>query len=469
MSPSITDGARIPIGAPARSVSTTNACNMCMPLGACLAFAGFEGCVPFLHGSQGCATYIRRYLISHFSEPMDIASSSVGEAATVFGGEANLREGVANVTRVYRPQLIGVASTCLTETIGEDVSSMIARIADAGEGLAQETGVVPPPLAHAATPAYAGTHADGFHAAVEATVKALAAPGETTESINLLPGIVSTADLRHLRELAEGFGLAHTLIPDYSERLDSATVARYSKLPAGGTTLAEVAAAGRARASITLGGLVSPGIRLAGEVLAHSYGIPHHRLALPIGIRLTDAVTDLLSDLSGRPAPHWLAGERGRLVDAYIDGHKHVAERTAVVFGDEDLVLALTVWLAEIGITPAVVATGGRSGRLASEISRLAPELDGSVSVVDDGDFQQIGQAARAVRPDLLIGHSKGYGLARELGVPLVRVGLPIHDRVGAQRVHHLGYRGTQALFDRVANALVERRQDESPVGYAYM
>lgn len=469
MCPSITDGTRVPLGTPARSTSTTNACRMCMPLGACLAFAGFEGAVPFLHGSQGCATYIRRYLISHFCEPMDVASSSVGEAATVFGGEANLREGIANVTRVYRPRLIGVATTCLTETIGEDVAPMLVRIGDPAEGIGSETGIESPRLVHAPTPSYAGTHADGYQAAVAATVAGLAEAGETTDAVTLLPSIVSTADLRYLREVADGFALPHSVLPDYSDRLDGVTVARYEKLPPGGATQEEVAAAGHAAASVTLGGLVSPGVKLAGEVLATRFGVPEHRLPLPIGIRLTDAFTDLLTELSGRPTPDWLAKERGRLVDAYIDGHKYVAERTAVVFGDEDLVLGLAVWLAEIGITPAVCATGGRSGRLAEEITRLAPELTDKVRVLDDGDFQMIGDAAEEVSPDLLIGHSKGYPIARRLGVPLVRVGLPIHDRVGAQRLRHLGYRGTQDLFDRVANALIERRQDTSPVGYAYM
>ena len=56
-------------------VSSTNACKLCAPLGACIAFAGVEGAVPLIHGSQGCGTYIRRYLISHFNEPIDIASS----------------------------------------------------------------------------------------------------------------------------------------------------------------------------------------------------------------------------------------------------------------------------------------------------------------------------------------------------------------------------------------------------------
>ena len=69
---------------------TQNACKFCTPLGACLAFRGVESTIPFLHGSQGCATYIRRYLISHFKEPIDIASSSFDESTAVFGGEENL-------------------------------------------------------------------------------------------------------------------------------------------------------------------------------------------------------------------------------------------------------------------------------------------------------------------------------------------------------------------------------------------
>ncbi|MDR1807437.1 MAG: hypothetical protein LBR33_05920 [Propionibacteriaceae bacterium] len=453
---------------PARSVSTTNACRMCMPLGACLAFTGIEGCVPLLHGSQGCATYIRRYLISHFAEPMDIASSSVGETATVFGGEANLRQGVANVTRVYRPQLIGVATTCLTETIGEDVGGMLARLTADREDPGQGTA---PVLVHAPTPSYAGTHADGFQAAVTAAVAALAGTGGDglAGHVNLFPGIVSTADLRHLRELMAAFGLEHALIPDWSDRLDGPSLARYAKLPAGGTPLAELAATSQAVASVTLGGLVSPGVTLAGDRLADRFGVAHHRLPFPIGLRLTDQFMDTLAELSGRPLPDGIAAERGRLVDAYIDGHKYAAEKVAVVYGDEDLVLGLSVWLAEIGVTPALVATGGRSGRLATDLARCAPELADRVTVMDDADFRLIGEAARDLGADLFVGHSKGYRLARELGLPLVRVGLPIHDRVGAQRVRHLGYEGTQALFDRVVNALIAHRQDHADIAYSYM
>ncbi|MCI5143100.1 MAG: nitrogenase, partial [Candidatus Electrothrix sp. ATG1] len=103
-------------------ISTTNACKLCKPLGACLAFKGIEGTVPYLHGSQGCATYMRRYIISHYNEPIDIASSSLSEKNAIYGGGPNLKLGLTNVAEKYRPAMIGIATTCLTETIGDDVS-----------------------------------------------------------------------------------------------------------------------------------------------------------------------------------------------------------------------------------------------------------------------------------------------------------------------------------------------------------
>lgn len=60
---------------------------------------------------------MRRYIISHYNEPIDIASSSLSEKHAVYGGGPNLKLGLTNVARKYKPQLIGIATTCLTETI----------------------------------------------------------------------------------------------------------------------------------------------------------------------------------------------------------------------------------------------------------------------------------------------------------------------------------------------------------------
>jgi nitrogenase molybdenum-iron protein NifN len=72
-----------------RCVSTCNSCKLRAPLGASLVFKRIEGCVPLIHGSQGCATYIRRYMISHYKEPVDIASSNFSEESKNYGGSRN--------------------------------------------------------------------------------------------------------------------------------------------------------------------------------------------------------------------------------------------------------------------------------------------------------------------------------------------------------------------------------------------
>lgn len=42
--------------------------------------------------------------------------------------------------------------------------------------------------------------------------------------------------------------------------------------------------------------------------------------------------------------------------------------------------------------------------------------------------------------------------------IPIVRMGFPIHDRVGGQRVLSAGYAGTLAFLDRFTNTLLETK-----------
>ena len=158
--------------------------------------------------------------------------------------------------------------------------------------------------------------------------------------------------------------------------------------------------------------------------------------------------------------------ERGRLVDAYVDGHKYVFGKRVAVYGEEDLVVGIAALASEVGIEPVLCASGGESGLLEGALADVGVER----AVVRQGaDFMTIGSLAKELNVDLLIGNSKGYAVARELGVPLIRAGFPIHDRLGGQRILHIGYRGAQQLFDAIVNTLLEHKQQESPVGYSYL
>ena len=458
------------------AVSTTNACKLCTPLGAALAFKGVERGVPFLHGSQGCATYMRRYVISHYREPVDIASSALGEKHAVYGGGPNLKQGILNVMKKYDPALVGVATTCLTETIGDDVP-MILNEFEAEFGAGGEVGLDLPALVRVSTPSYSGTHTDGFHAAVLAMAEQLATDkAPPYGAVNLFPGMLSCADIRHLKDLVAAFGLAATVLPDYSETLDGPALEDYERIPSGGTPVAAIRAMGGAAASLELGRCLSP--KTAGTSLRDRFGVPLFSTGMPTGLREMDRFLDALGEISGRPVPRQLEAERGRLVDAYVDGHKYVFGKRAVVYGEEDLVAGLVSMLAETGVHVVLAATGfvtrkGERG-LAEAVARAtdglaAHDRAGPPEVAEGVDFHDIAERARELEPDLLVGHSKGYRYARDWDVPLVRVGFPIHDRFGGQRILHVGYAGTQALYDRIVNAILERNQAGSHVGYGYL
>lgn len=441
--------------------ATQNACKLCTPLGACLVFKGVRGAMPFLHGSQGCSTYIRRYLISHFREPLDIAASNFSEDTAVFGGRENLITGFRNVVRQYHPELIGLATTCLSETIGEDVPALVEDCREAMPGL--------PPVVHVSTPSYRGSHADGFHAAVAALVAQLAEPVPRHDAVALFPGLLSAADLRHLRELATAFGIGTILLPDYSETLDGPTWAGYEPLPPGGTPIDAIRSLPGCAASLELGATLAGRTDTAAAVLESTHGVPRHSLPLPIGIRATDRFLETLSTITGRPVPAAFQAERGRLADALIDGHKIVFGKRVAVFGEADLVIGLCGFLTEVGCRPVLCAAGGEARNFARVLRDTVPALPHDAVILNGSDFAEIAAAAREAAPDLLLGTSKGYPLARELDIPLVRAGFPIHDRIGAQRLLHVGYRGAQALFDTVANTFLERKQARSEMGYSYL
>jgi nitrogenase molybdenum-iron protein NifN len=367
--------------------------------------------------------------------------------------------------------MIGVATTCLTETIGDDVPMILREFRnefrDLMRDLMHEQGA--PDLVSVSTPSYSGTHMEGFYEAVRALVDQLATTDIAHDGVNLLPGFVSPADARYLSEIMTDFGLEATILPDMSLTLDAPALADYERIPSGGTPVEAIKATGGAKASLEFGSTLAWHAS-AGKVLRDKFQVPLYSLGAPIGLRETDRFFEVLEQLSGRETPQKHALERGRLVDAYIDGHKYAFEKRAVIFGEEDLVVGLTAFLAEIGIKPVLCASGGRSGHFKEAIDQVISEFAVEPPIVREGvDFHDIAEEAEALEPELLLGNSKGYHLARRWNIPLIRVGFPIHDRFGGHRTLHVGYRGTQALLDRVINAIIEQKQESTHIGYGYI
>ena len=440
-----------------------NACKQCAPLGASLVFKGLANTISLLHGSQGCSTYIRRYLISHFREPVDIASSNFTEETAIFGGGKNLKKSITNVMIQYKPECIGIASTCLSETIGEDIEAITT------EYCKEHNTVELPEIVCASTPSYKGTHSEGFYKTVLACVKRFAAKNMLPSEVAVFPGMLSPADIRYIKQILACFSKDAIVFPDYSDTLDGGLWNIYHPIPPGGTSIEALRRTGNSSAVIEFSSTVDD-TQSAGAYLCNNMNIPLHRIHIPIGVRLTDIFFNVLTKITGKDIPEWIETERERVLDMYTDGHKYLFGKRVLLYGDEDLVIGLFSFCQEIGLFPVLCCSGNASGKLSKVIQSLKDHSIDYETVVHDGfDFEEIEEAALTMNIDLMIGNSKGYKLSRKLNVPLVRTGFPVHDRIGAGHIMHIGYYGAFILFERIVNMLIEIRQQADGIQYGYI
>jgi nitrogenase molybdenum-iron protein NifN len=217
----------------------------------------------------------------------------------------------------------------------------------------------------------------------------------------------------------------------------------------GGTPLAAMQTLGAAVHTLAIGEQMRP----AAEALQARCGVPFTLYQRLTGLTATDALVQQLSQLSGRPVPARIRRQRSQLVDAMLDGHFHFGNAKIALAAEPDLLLALGLFLAEMGAELAVCVTTGKSPVL--------EQLPSAEVVI--GDLEDFEKSAEAAGCDLLMTHSHGRQAAERLGKPLLRVGIPTFDRIGNAHKCTVGYVGTRNLVYEVGNALIEQIPHHGP------
>ncbi|MDR2388083.1 MAG: nitrogen fixation protein NifN, partial [Deltaproteobacteria bacterium] len=435
---------------------TENPCKMCFPMGVVMAFYGLSKAMNLLHGSQGCATYIRRHMATHYNEPIDIATSSLSEEGAVFGGEKNLIKGLKNLIKLYNPEIIGVSTTCLAETIGEDLIGSLKKFSE--ENLDLGAKLIP-----VNAPGYGGSHFEGYWHALKAILAGLELEPKPHGGLNVIVGPVSPADVRYLKDLLNQMVPNHTLFPDISDNLDGAFNPVYDRLPQKGTRVDQIIKMAGATATLELS-LLAPPEDSPGLYLEKNFGVKLIKLAPPVGLSLSDAFLSALSQL-GLTIPPRLLEERGRLMDAMADSHKYAALGRAAIFGDPDFVYSLSQLTTENGLPTLLTATGSKAPAfrqaLQNQLKNSSAQPDfGQPVAADSADFALIEELCQKLKVNLLIGSSEGRRLAQKLDLPLVRRSFPIHDHLGGQRLTTFGYAASTLLLDQMVNKLISADEE---------
>ncbi len=429
-----------------------NPTRSCAPIGAMLANYGIHGAITINHGSQGCATYPRHQMARHFREPVEVASTSLTEKTTVYGGKGNLLEAIKNIVDRFHPTMIMVCSTCLSETIGDDIPGTIDEFQEKNPDITI-------PILSVKTPSYIGNHTTGFDNFLREIANSLPdkrkKKGETNGKINIIPGWVNPGDIRELKHIVREMGLHGLWLTDYSETLDGGYYEPRPHFARGGTTVEELRSSSKSLATVSIQ-------RYIGGEAAHIYerrhGVPAHVLTMPIGLANTDAFVDTLTEITDHQVPEVLSVERARLLDALVDTHMFTSGLRVALFGDPDTLEGLVGLIAEMGMVPAFVLTASESKPWAERMVELTQELGVESEIILKGDLHELHMRIKAKPVDLLMGHSKGKFISDAEKIPLIRMGFPVEDRFGYHRRSIVGYNGAISLVDEITNVIFERK-----------
>ena len=421
-----------------------NPLKMSQPIGGAFAFMGLGGAMPLLHGSQGCTSFGLTLFVRHFKEAVPLQTTAMSEVTTVLGGYENLEQAILNIYKRAKPKIIGICSTGVTETNGDDVDAYLKLIRSKHPQLAKL------PLVYVSTPDFKGAFQDGWEKAVARIVEVLvdgpnASRLRDPSRVNVLPGChLTPGDLDELRVILEDFGLSPSFLPDLAGSLDGHIPDEFTPTTIGGIGVGEIADMGRAGWTIAIGAQM----RRAAEVMQAKTGVPFRVFERLCGLCPNDEFMTFLSEISGRPIPLKYRRQRSQLADAMLDAHFHIGGRKLAIGAEPDLLLDLSDMLSEMGAQVTVAVTTTQS----EVIERI------QTKEVIIGDLEDLEDLAKERCCDLLITHSHGRQAAARLKVPFYRAGFPIFDRLGAGHQLSVGYRGTRHLIFEIANLVIAHR-----------
>lgn len=434
-----------------RNALTINPAKTCQPVGAMYAALGVHGCLPHSHGSQGCCSYHRSALTRHYKEPVMASTSSFTEGASVFGGQANLLTALETIFEVYDPEIVAVHSTCLSETIGDDLGQIVKKAVDDGK-VPMGKHVIQAP-----TPSYVGSHVTGYANMLESFCKYF--PEKTDEKkrqVNLLSGWVEPSDMRELKRLASMMKIKSVLLPDTSEVLDTPMTGTYTMYPKGGTTIGEMVSMGDSLSTIAMG---EWGAKKAAIALDNKCKVPFELIDIPVGLRATDRFIQAMAKAGKVSVPDEITAERGRLVDMITDMHQYLYGKRVAIFGDPDNILPLIEFLVDIDMKPVYIVSGtpGKAfdAKAAALLSERVPEA--KYKNGPQADMFLMHQWIKEQGVDLIIGNTYGKYIARDENTPFVRMGFPILDRVGHSYFPTVGYMGGIRILEKILGAIMDK------------
>ncbi len=413
-------------------------------LGAAVFFLGLKNAVVLMHGAVGCASFDKVTLTKHFRENIPIVTTALNESGAILGGSNFLISGIKNVYEKMKPDFIGVVSSGLTETSGEDIAGFIKDFKD-------RLDIPFANLIYAGTPDYKGGFEEGYIAAMLSLLTETL-KNETGKSfknqkpdkikrqtsVNVFcPSSFTPQDFLELREALDYFGLKPIIIPDLGLSLDGHLDKRgYLQTTPDGLGVKDLLDIYNGEFNLIIGLSLKVTVKNIEELTGlRTYYFPNI-----CGLKNSDKFFNLLSKTTGKKIPEKYKRQRSQLMDAYLDAHFYFSGKEIALALGIDLLDSFSSVYSEIGANLKL----GISTKIIDDIKYRFINLC-------EGDLDMLNTCGNV---DMIVSNSNAKFYAESLGIPLLKAGFPIIDEVGHNFKHYILYRGAVNLAVESANLL---------------
>lgn len=433
---------------------TINPLKQSSPLGAALCLLGLKGIVPLFHGSQGCTAFTKVFLVKHFREAIPLATTAMTEVSTILGSEENIEQAILTLAKENNPEIIGLFTTGLTETRGDDMIGILKTIYQ------RHSKIKDLPIIFVSTPDYKGSLQDGFALSVESIVSTDFNTNKNIinqscyKQINILCGsLLSPGDIKELKDILYSFNLNPIFIPDISDSLDGHLENKFnSSTTSSGTSLLKLKLVKKSIFTIAIG----ESMRSSAKLLQKDFGIDYVVFPSLIGLKEVDQFFVLLAQIASYKQcifnffqscnyrwslksliPYKYKRQRSQLQDAILDSHFYLSNKKISLGLEPDLLYQISWFLHSIGIII--------NGLVTTTNSFILKNLPFKNVII--GDLKNLEELS--TNSHLIISNSQAKYISKKFKIPIYRIGYPIDDKLGNGTHFIIGYQGTiNFLFD---------------------
>lgn len=409
-----------------------NPIKLSQPMGAMLCFLGIKNCMPLMHGAQGCASFSKVFFTRHFNDPIAVQTTAVNDiTAVIDGGDYAISESIKNITKKVKPDLVGLFTTGLTETKGDDIKGASKLVEDIQQ------------MVYVNTPDFEGSIESGFSKSIEAIIQQLVQSSTEidTNKALIIPNVnLKPIEVEKIKDTISLFGYEVFSLPDLSESLDGHLGLKQGALTSGGISVEDIKKLATSSLVFTIGKSVE---KCGEKILEKNPNIQLFHFDSLGGLEASDKFFKILCKVKNITQPHpSIVRWRKRLQDALLDTHFVIGSSKVVIALEPDQALSVANTIIEAGANIKAIVTTHRND--------LLDEIECEHLMV--GDFEDVESFLH--ESDLVISNFHAERLAITHKKALLVRGFPDFESLGNQLKNDILYEGSSYLLFELANLI---------------